>query len=97
MIESGVQRIIIRNLEREGFYVLKLIQTNKNGIPDLLCFKKERDRTLFFMVEVKRTDKNELDPLQLWRHKEITRYGMTTYIANDWESLKEALMQKKII
>lgn len=97
MIESGVQRIIIRNLEREGFYVLKLIQTNKNGIPDLLCFKKERDRTLFFMVEVKRTDKNELDQLQVWRQKEITRYGMTTYIANDWESLQEALMHKKII
>ena len=48
-LESIIQREIIVHLERDGWYVIKLIQTNKNGIPDLLCI---RDGKCMF-VEVK--------------------------------------------
>ena len=38
-LESIIQREIIIHLEHDGWYVVKLIQTNKNGIPDLLCIR----------------------------------------------------------
>lgn len=97
MLESGTQRIIRVKLENAGFYVIKIMQSNKNGIPDLLCFKKVKSRLICFMVEAKRTEINTADPLQVWRHKEIQLYGMKTFIANNWDDLKEALMQKKFI
>ena len=37
MTEQQVQSKKIKELEAEGYYVLKLIKTNKNGIPDLLA------------------------------------------------------------
>ena len=37
MTEQQIQRKRIKQLESEGYYVLKLIKTNKNGIPDLLA------------------------------------------------------------
>ena len=36
MTEQQVQSKKIKELEAEGYYVLKLIKTNKNGIPCLL-------------------------------------------------------------
>ena len=35
MTEQQIQSKRIKQLESEGYYVLKLIKTNKNGIPDL--------------------------------------------------------------
>ena len=49
-LESKIQARIIKRLEAQGYYVVKLILTNKNGIPDLLVLK---DGKAFF-VEVKR-------------------------------------------
>ena len=50
--EAPFQKRIIAGLEKKGWYVIKLIQTNKNGIPDLLALKKGY-RPLF--IEVKGT------------------------------------------
>jgi len=50
MTEQKIQTKRIKQLEAEGYYVLKLIQTNKNGIPDLLALK---DGEILFS-EVKR-------------------------------------------
>ena len=54
MTEQKVQANKIKELEAEGYYVLKLIKTNKNGIPDLLALHPER-KILF--VEVKNMTK----------------------------------------
>ena len=35
MTEQQIQSKRIKELEAEGYYVIKLIKTNKNGIPDL--------------------------------------------------------------
>ena len=40
MTEQQIQSKRIKQLEAEGYYVLKLIKTNKNGIPDLVAFPK---------------------------------------------------------
>ena len=50
MTEQQIQTKKIKELEQQGYYVIKLIRTNKNGIPDLLAIPKDSD-VLF--VEVK--------------------------------------------
>ena len=40
MKESQYQKKISDKLEKEGYYVIKLIKTNKNGIPDLIAIKE---------------------------------------------------------
>ena len=61
-LESKIQARIIKRLEAQGYYVVKLILTNKNGIPDLLVLK---DGKAFF-VEVKRPGEKPR-PLQEYR------------------------------
>lgn len=76
MLESEIQSRIIRQLENAGWYVVKLIQTNKNGIPDLIATQKG----VAVFIEVKRPGK-EPDPLQKFRHKEIRKNGTEIIVA----------------
>lgn len=69
-LESKIQARIIKRLEAEGYCVVKLILTNKNGIPDLLVLK---DGKAFF-VEVKRPGEKPR-PLQEYRMRELTELG----------------------
>jgi len=39
MTEQKIQKKRIDQLESEGYYVIKLIKTNKNGIPDLIAVR----------------------------------------------------------
>ena len=75
MLESAIQSKLIKQYEKEGYYVIKLIQTNKNGIPDLILLK---DGKAFF-IEVK-TEKGKVSELQKFRHEELKKYGFTTQI-----------------
>lgn len=68
MTEQQIQKKIIDRYESLGWYVIKLIKTNKNGIPDLICLK-ENEKPLF--IEVK-TEKGVLSKLQEYRIKELT-------------------------
>ena len=43
---SNFQTKIIKEYESNGWFVINLIKTNKNGIPDLLCIK-EGEKTFF--------------------------------------------------
>ena len=43
MTESKIQQKRIKQLEAEGYYVIKLKLTNKNGIPDLIAIPKGSD------------------------------------------------------
>jgi Holliday junction resolvase len=75
MTESKIQSKRIKQLESEGWYVIKLTVTNKNGIPDLIAVKP--DKVLF--VECK-TKKGRTSKLQEHRIKELNKYGFTTEI-----------------
>lgn len=72
MTEQQIQSKIIKNLESEGFYCIKLIKTNKNGIPDVLALKPNE----VYFVEVKK-DKGILSKLQEWRIKELKELGFS--------------------
>ena len=67
MSESKFQAKLIKNLEKEGWYVIKIIQTNKNGIPDLLCLHFKHPPKF---IEVKAKD-GTVSELQKYRQKEI--------------------------
>jgi hypothetical protein len=67
MTEGKIQAKKIKELEANGYYVIKLGRTNKNGIPDLLAIPKGSD-VLF--VEVKKPT-GSLSPLQKYRIKEL--------------------------
>lgn len=72
MKESQIQSKKIKELEAQGYYVLKLIKTNKNGIPDLLVIPPNSD-VLF--IEVKGPT-GKLSKLQEYRIKELTAHGV---------------------
>ena len=76
MTEQQVQSKKIKELEAEGYYVLKLIKTNKNGIPDLLALHP--DKQILF-IEVK-TIKGRASKLQEYRIKELKKHGFRAEI-----------------
>ena len=73
---SDFQTKIIKDYEKEGYYVINLIKTNKNGIADLLCLKKNEVPLFIECKELKDTVK----PLQDYRRKELIRLGFKSVI-----------------
>jgi len=76
MTEQQIQSKRIKQLESEGYYVLKLIKTNKNGIPDLLAIPPGCE-VLF--SEVKKPN-GKLSKLQKYRLKELKNHGCKTEV-----------------
>lgn len=76
MTEQRIQKKRIDQLEAEGYYVLKLIKTNKNGIPDVLAIHPEKG-VLFSEIK---TAKGKLSKIQEYRLKEIEKHGFRTEI-----------------
>jgi len=76
MTEQQIQSKRIKELEAEGYFVLKLIRTNKNGIPDLLAIPKNSD-VLF--SEIKKPE-GRLTKLQQYRIKELESYGIKSEV-----------------
>ena len=77
MTEQQYQKKLSDQFEKEGWYVLKLMKTNKNGIPDLLCLKKGHEPTF---IEVK-AKKGVVSKLQEYRIKELTERGFNAFIS----------------
>ena len=76
---SKYQTRIIKEYENNGWMVINLIKTNKNGIPDLLCIK-EGERPIF--IECKEWN-DTLKPLQKFRIKELLNYGVDAICMKD--------------
>lgn len=76
MTEQQIQSKRIKDLEAQGYYVIKLIRTNKNGIPDLLAIPP--DSNVLF-IEVKRPGKKP-SKLQEYRMKELNNHGIKTEV-----------------
>ena len=76
MTEQKIRSNRIKQLEAEGYYVIKLIQTNKNGIPDLIAIPPNCG-VLF--SEVKRPN-GRLSKLQEYRIKELNKHGLKTEV-----------------
>ena len=67
MTEQQIQKKRIEQLEAQGYYVIKLIKTNKNGIPDLVAIPPGAN-VLF--SEIKK-QKGKVSSLQQYRIKEL--------------------------
>lgn len=70
MTEAKYQSKVIKRYQSEGYFVIKLIQTNVGGMTDLLCLK---EGTALF-VEVK-GEKTRVTPLQKKRHEQLRAHG----------------------
>jgi hypothetical protein len=76
MKEQQIQAKKIKELEAQGYYVIKLINTNKNGIPDLIAIPKDSD---VIFIEVKRPT-GKVSKLQEYRLKELGAHGIKVEI-----------------
>lgn len=74
--EQQIQSKLIKKLEKKGYYVIKLMKTNKNGIPDVIAIPPDSD-VLFFEVK---TETGTAKPLQKFRLKELSKHGIKVYI-----------------
>jgi hypothetical protein len=77
MTEQQFQTKLIKEYEAKGYYVLKLIKTNKNGIPDLLCLKSGE---VSIFVEVKAKG-GKTSPLQEFRIRELNEMGFVAFVS----------------
>ena len=85
-LEQAIQKKIITQLEKQGYFVLKLIKCNKNGYPDLIAVKE--NETIF--IEVKRPD-GVLSELQKVRIKELRSRGINVKI---WQGYEQDFCEK---
>ena len=99
MRESQIQSQIIHWLEKEGWLVVKIIQTNKNGWPDLQIHKL--GVTIF--IEVK-SENGIVSELQKYRHKQLTEAGFFVFITKSLKELQhefitisEKLRQQRLV
>lgn len=82
MTEQQIQSKLMKELEGNGYYVIKLISTNKNGIPDLIAIPKDSDVEFY---EVKKS-KGRVSKLQEYRLKELRAHGIKVEIYKGIES-----------
>lgn len=75
-IETHNQTKRMKELEDQGYYVIRLLKTNKNGIPDLLAIPKDAG-VIFSEVKVKG---KKPSPLQEFRMKELRNFGFKTEV-----------------
>ena len=76
--EQTIQNKIIKRYEIDGYFVIKLSKTNKNGIPDLICLKP--NEVLF--IEVKRPGKRP-SPLQIYMRNLLKKIGFKVLILSE--------------
>ena len=77
--EQKIQSKIIKKLEANGCFVLKLIKCNKNGYPDLLVIKNNE----VSFIEVKKKE-GKLSELQKARIIELKERGVEVKIWQDY-------------
>ena len=82
MRESELQKKIVDRLNRHGWSCIKLIQTNMNGIPDLMCIRKG---TVMFL-EVK-TETGVVAPLQQKRIDDLNKHGVFAKVVRSLEDI----------
>ena len=84
MLESKYQKKLIDRFTKQGYYVLNLIKTNKNGVSDLLCLKSGEPP---MFIEVK-TLTGKMSELQKFRLREQSKLGFNTYYTKGDELIK---------
>lgn len=76
LLEQKVQSNLIKKLEQDGYYVIKLSVTNKNGIPDIIAIPRDSDVEFY---EVKQKGKRPSE-IQVYRMKELHKHGIKSFL-----------------
>lgn len=92
MKEQDIQRRIIKALERRGAYVVKIIQANRAGIPDVLVAMPEFGGQLWG-VEVKRPGQKP-SALQVYNLEKINSAGGVGIVATSWEEVEAEINRR---
>lgn len=99
MREAIIQRQIIEYIERLGFYVVKIIQCNKNGFPDLMVLIA--GSAIF--IEVKSAT-GKVSELQKYRHKQLSELGYPiiitsslTHFKNELNTISESIQRQRTL
>lgn len=89
MTEQQIQTKIIKYLESQGAYVVKVISASKSGVPDILACKDGR----FYGIEVKTPKtKTNTSKLQDYNLQKIKDAGGISFVAWDLETLKKSFV-----
>lgn len=80
--EAAIQRQVMKALEGAGWTCVKLIQTNLNGMPDLMCLRG--GMTMF--IEVK-SETGKASKLQLHRIHQLKMNGFGAYVVSSVKQL----------
>lgn len=80
MLESKLQKKIIQDLKKRGWFVLKVIRCNLTGFNDIVIFRK--GITVF--LELKALGKTA-DPIQEIRHEQLLAQGFDVYTVDSFE------------
>lgn len=80
MLESKVQSKIINHLQKEGWFVLKVIRCNIPGFNDIVCFRNK----VSVFIEAKAPGKDS-EEIQKFRHKQLRVQGFDVYTVDSYE------------
>lgn len=86
MKEQDIQRKIIKYLEEEGAYCVKVVQATKAGVPDILCCLRGK----FYGFEVK-TPQGRVSKLQMYNIMKIIEAGGYGGIVKSVDDVREFL------
>lgn len=89
MTEAKVQTKIIKWLEKEGYYVIKTIVSNKKGVPDIIACSPTGQ---FIAIEVK-FGTNTATKLQQYNLDLIKSKGGKAMVAWSLEEVQDVLQQ----
>ncbi len=75
---SNFQNKLKKNLESDGWLVIKLIRAGENGFPDLFCFRDGK-----VMAIESKEKKDDLKPLQQLRINQLIEKGVDAKCLQD--------------
>ena len=84
--ESKLQKQVIKLLEKDGWYVLKVVSSNKSGHPDISAYKDTR----CIFLELKSKGKKPTK-LQEYRIAELRKHGFKCFVIDDLTTFKYAM------
>lgn len=92
MRESALQSKVIKYLQSEGAYVVKVVAASKDGVADLLvCY-----RGLFLALECKAPGKlDDASPLQKYNIEEVKKAGGISFVFDSFETIRNLVCKLK--
>jgi len=82
MTEQRIQKKITDQLTNDGWFVIKLMKTSINGIPDLMALKNGKTK----FIEVKKP-RGIISEIQKYRIKQLRKQGFEAVVMDGVDSI----------